>query len=356
MTELFPQAVALDDEIYYPETDGEPMAETDFQRNPLIYAVKALDIHFAQHPDVYVSGNLLIYYIEGNPYKSIAPDVFVVFGIPKYERPIYQTWVEGKGPDVVIEITSKTTRKRDEEEKPPIYRAMGVQEYFQYDPQGEYLTPALQGRRLDAAGNYTPIPAKHQNGRGSVLVLPSQVLDLELHLEEKRLRLYNPATSSYLLSHEEAEQARMLAETQVKAEAEARRLIEEQFKSEAEARSLAEAKYQAEMETRLHESEARLREAEARRLVEEQLKTVDEARRLVEEQFKAEAEARSREAESRRQAEERFKAEAEARMRAEEAQRQAEAKYKAAEEAQRQAEERIKALEAELQRLRQQDT
>jgi hypothetical protein len=169
---------------------------------------------------------------------------------------------------VVIEITSKSTRKRDEEEKPPIYRDMGVQEYFQYDPRGDYLTPALQGRRLDGTGrHYQPIPARSQNGSGHILVLQSQVLDLELHLEEQRLRLFDPASRQYLLAHEEAEQARILAETQVKAEAEARRLVEEQFKSAAEARRLAEAKYQAEMEAR-RQAEERIKalEAELQRL------------------------------------------------------------------------------------------
>ena len=221
MTELITPTTTLDN-VYYPESDGEPMAESDFQRDPLIYAVKALHMHFAQRPDVYVSGNLLIYYIEGNPYKSIAPDVFVVFGVPKYRRPIYKVWEEGKGPDVVIEITSKTTRKRDEEEKPIIYRDLHVQEYFQYDPTGDYLTPPLRGRRLDASNTYHPIPpARTPNGNGSILVLPSQVLDLELHLEGDRLRLFDPASQSYLLSHEEEREIRMQAEARAKA-AEAR--------------------------------------------------------------------------------------------------------------------------------------
>jgi Uma2 family endonuclease len=211
------------------------MAESDFQRDPLIYAVKALHMHFAQRPDVYVSGNLLIYYVEGDPYKSIAPDVFVVFGVPKYRRPIYKVWEEGKGPDVVIEITSKTTRKRDEEEKPIIYRDLHVQEYFQYDPTGDYLTPPLRGRRLDASNTYHPIPsARTPNGNGSILVLPSQVLDLELHLEGDRLRLFDPASQSYLLSHEEEREIRMQAEARAKA-AEARAQTAEAHIEAAEA-------------------------------------------------------------------------------------------------------------------------
>jgi len=251
MTEL--QPVTLE-EIYYPETDGEPMAESDFQRNPLIYAVKALDIYFARQPDVYVSGNLLLYYVEGNPKKAVAPDVFVVFGVPKKLRPIYKVWEEGKGPDVVIEITSKTTRQRDEEDKPTIYRDMGVHEYFQYDPTGDYLRPALRGRRLDASGAYHLIPPMSQNGGSGVLVLPSRVLDLELHLDQGRLRLFDPLSKSYLFSHEEEREARIQWEEKCKVEAEARR-------QEAEARR--------------QEAEARRQEAEARRQAEERIKALE---------------------------------------------------------------------------------
>jgi len=270
MTEPLAQTATLDD-VSYPESDGEPMAESDFQRDPLIYAVKALHMHFEQRPDVYVSGNLLIYYIEGDPYKSIAPDVFVVFGVPKYRRPIYKVWEEGKGPDVVIEITSKTTRKRDEEDKPLIYRDLHVQEYFQYDPTGDYLSPPLRGRRLDASGTYHPIPpARTPNGKGSILVLPSQVLDLELHLEGDRLRLFDPASKSYLLSHEEEREIRM-QEMQARAQAEAR----------AQA---AEARTQEEMRART-QAEARIEAAEAaQQQLEERLKAMEEEMRRLREQ------------------------------------------------------------------------
>ena len=70
-----PSAVAVD----YPSSDGKPMAESDSQRIPLTYAVDRLRHYFRHHPDVYVSGNLLIYYDEDNPGARVAPDVFVVF-------------------------------------------------------------------------------------------------------------------------------------------------------------------------------------------------------------------------------------------------------------------------------------
>ena len=53
--------------VDYPDTDGLPMAESDFQRKPLTYAVEALDIYFQDRPDVYVSGNLFLYYRKETP-------------------------------------------------------------------------------------------------------------------------------------------------------------------------------------------------------------------------------------------------------------------------------------------------
>src|SRR5215831_8651264 len=104
--------------VDYPDTDGLPMAESDFQRKPLTYGVEALDIYFQDRPDVYVSGNLFIYYEEGNPQASIAPDVFVVFGASKRDRASYLLWNEPKAPDFVLEITSRHTRREDQETKP----------------------------------------------------------------------------------------------------------------------------------------------------------------------------------------------------------------------------------------------
>jgi len=67
----------LSSEIEYPDTDGLPMAESDFQRQYLSYAVEVLRIYFKTML-MYVSGNLFIYYEQGNPKAVVAPDVFVV--------------------------------------------------------------------------------------------------------------------------------------------------------------------------------------------------------------------------------------------------------------------------------------
>lgn len=201
------------EDIEYPETDGEPMAESDFQRKPLTYLVESLALHFQNQKQTYVSGNLLIYYEKKNPKASVAPDVFVVFGVPKQDRRTYKIWEEGKSPDVVIEITSRTTRKIDEKKKPKLYRKLGVQEYFQYDPTGDYLQPALRGRMLNEKNRYQKMRAERL--KDGTLSITSHLLELQLHLQADRLRLFDPKSQQYLLTHSEEAKARQLAEKKV---------------------------------------------------------------------------------------------------------------------------------------------
>jgi Uma2 family endonuclease len=69
--------------VDYPETDGQPMTESDATRDYLVYCVEALRNHFQSRRNVYVSGNLFIYYRKGDPKSVISPDVFVIFGVNK---------------------------------------------------------------------------------------------------------------------------------------------------------------------------------------------------------------------------------------------------------------------------------
>jgi Putative restriction endonuclease len=123
----------------------------------------------------------------------------------------------------VIEITARATRERDEGEKPVIYRRLGVQEYFQYDPTGDYLQPALRGRRLDDQGAYRPITASPLLDGG--VSLDSPLLGLALRLEGSQLRLFHPVLGEDLLTHREEALACREAESRIKAlEAELARL------------------------------------------------------------------------------------------------------------------------------------
>ena len=197
-------------DVIYPESDGLPIAESDAARNYLIYGVEALERYFQKDSQVYVSGNLFIYYEQGNPKAVVAPDVFVVFGVEKRKRLSYKTWEEGdKMPDFILEITSKSTASEDRGIKKGLYAYLGVKEYFQYDPTADYLKPCLQGFRL-MEGNYLPILGQLNGDRLSIY---AETLGLELRLEaDGEMRFYDPKTGEKLLSTGEMEQAKIQAE------------------------------------------------------------------------------------------------------------------------------------------------
>lgn len=226
--------IVLRPSIDYPESDGEPMAETDVHINALIYLREALRDHFRDDPQVYVAGNLFLYYEEGDIRQVVAPDVFVVKGVSKGDRRTYKLWEEDdKGPQVVFEVTSRRTRKEDLGPKKGTYEMLGVREYFLFDPLGEYLAPPLVGYRLEEGG--------YRREAGERLV--SEALGLELRVEGSRLWLYDLETGGKLLSPLEAQAAR-------RAEAAARREAEARAEQEATARREAEeelARLRAEM-------------------------------------------------------------------------------------------------------------
>jgi Uma2 family endonuclease len=177
--------------VEYPTSDGKPMAETTVHRDAMMDLIRTLEHFYAGDPMVYVSGNMLMFYEEGNRRKHLAPDVFVTLGIPKRLRHNYLMWEEGKGPDLVIELTSKSTRREDQQKKRDLYRdTLHVREYFLFDPLAEYLKPPLQGYRL-VNGEYLPI--EPVNGR-----LPSDVTGLHLEAAGHSLRLYSLALGRWL--------------------------------------------------------------------------------------------------------------------------------------------------------------
>ena len=227
-------------EIDYPSSDGKPLAENDAQLHAILYAVGALRVRYADRPDVYVSGDLLVYYEEGNRNVSVAPDAFVVFGVEDRLRMSYKAWEEGKGPDFVLEVASPNTWREDTERKPGIYAGLGVSEYFLFDPTGEHLSPRLQGYRL-VDGGYQPLVAVESTDR--TLTMHSEVLDLDLRARGEEMRFHDPATGETLLSYDELHIAHRTAEARAEEEAAARR-------EEAAARRAAEARV-AELEARL---------------------------------------------------------------------------------------------------------
>jgi Uma2 family endonuclease len=191
--------LAQDISTIYPESDGKPMAETDIHRQLLSDLIFTLETFFQNQPDLYVSGNLLIYYVEGDPKKRIAPDIFVARGVEKRQRRIYKLWEEGVAPQVVIELTSRQTWREDLQEKWRLYEQLGVEEYFIFDPEYDYLEDPLVGYRLKD-GKYKVMGARDRR-------LRSKVLGLELVDTGETLRLFDPVSGKFLPSMEESASA-----------------------------------------------------------------------------------------------------------------------------------------------------
>ncbi|HEU0173746.1 MAG TPA: Uma2 family endonuclease [Blastocatellia bacterium] len=184
------------------------MAETDLHRNLILEIVFALSHFFRNDPNVYVSGNLFIYYDKKNPKKNIAPDVFVVRGAPKGDRRVYYLWEEGVAPQIVIEISSQHTFKEDVFKKFHTYEKLAVREYFIFDPTSDYIKDSpLIGFRLEDR-EYVEMELKDDR-------LHSDELGLDLVIAGTALRLFDPLTGKFLLTPDEEAEARMRAEAEV---------------------------------------------------------------------------------------------------------------------------------------------
>ena len=152
-----PYEPALEDDTDYPESDGQPMAETELHRDLMIDSILTLKARFKDIPAVCVSGNMLMYYVPRDARKSVAPDVFVTFGVERKQRRIYKIWEEGKPPDFVLEFSSGSTFKNDLGAKKTLYaEVLGVREYFLYDAERRHLPTPLMGFRL-VGTSYVPI-------------------------------------------------------------------------------------------------------------------------------------------------------------------------------------------------------
>lgn len=219
-------AILAHDEHSLPCTDDQPMPDVRAQEGPLSYSRDAIRRHLRHVRDrVAVDSDLFVYYVgrdrHGQPVRaSVAPDVFVVFGVPDREdRRSYVLWRE---PDAdirfVLEIASESTRLRDHTAKRDVYASLGVRDYFLFDPPGGGRPAALLGLCL-RDGTYQEIAAvEFPDGRRGI---PSAALGLMAHIKDGRLRWFDPAAGVELLTYDESMDRGEAAEARV-AELEAR--------------------------------------------------------------------------------------------------------------------------------------
>lgn len=191
--------------IHYPESDGKPMAETMKHVLVITYLLDVLMAWFKDRADMYVGGNNMIYYAEGFPKLSFAPDVYLIPGLDKTPRHIIKLWEEKSAPSVIFEITSRATWEIDLGDKMELYAQIGVREYFVYDVGHEELDPPLRGFRL-VDGKYERLRS-NEDGE-----LYSEEMNLALQEIDGTLRLVNPQTREVLKNYSENDEALREAE------------------------------------------------------------------------------------------------------------------------------------------------
>ena len=260
------------DDVFYPSSDGKPMAENMWQAEAILNARSDLG---SARPQALVAADILMYPEEGNNRNSIAPDVLVAFGIGTHKRSSYFVWEEGKPPDWILEVASPGTQAEDRGHKRRRYAEIGVPEYWMFDPKGGVYprgTPRLQGLKL-VDGEYHPLEPKVVDGER---VIHSEVLGLDVRVDGELLRFRDPATGKDVRHRDEieadeelaqaaAERAQAVAERAEaaieRAQAETRQ--EAAQRKSAEARAEREAASRAKAEARVAELEAALQRSQA---------------------------------------------------------------------------------------------
>ena len=219
--------------------DPPPEEMTAFDRINYPALPPALASHFG-HPETTIITSELAaaLFLTPNRNETVRyPDLLIAFNVnpqARIARNGYLVPEQGKPPDFVLEVASKSTAADDEGVKRSDYAEMGVLEYWRFDHTGgEFYQAPLAGDRL-LNGEYGAIQIHriddaHYWGH-------SDALNLDLCWENGELRFWDPAGQQYLTTYAEEREAR-LAETQARLAETQARVAETQARIQAEARN-----------------------------------------------------------------------------------------------------------------------
>lgn len=203
-TDTYRPLTAEEARIAYPEQREDDMGETSIHFKLIADFLNILRLFFKDRKDVFLSANLNVYFVEGNPDKWLAPDILVAFGVPSGERTSYKLWEEGRFPQVIIEVASERSWKKDVADKMELYDELGAEEYYILDPKFEFLpAPMLAFRRQ--GGRLIAVPADNDR-------MHSEHLGLDIVRDVSGYRLFDPEAGQFLLTLAESEERRREAE------------------------------------------------------------------------------------------------------------------------------------------------
>lgn len=226
----------IEDEVkYYYDfhpTEEDLTGETSFHADLVNYLLDVLRWLF--HGRLYAIYDNLNFYQTADPKEyPLAPDIAVITGIAHHPVRSWRVGKSGPAPQVVFEIASEETWKKDLLEKPGKYASMGVQEYFAYDPNEPLLlrnaNQRLSGWQLDP--NRRSMREMRPRPDGS---LWSPSLDSWLVPDGAWLRLYDSAGQLRLTRAEFADHRAIAAEEQAEIEAQRARTAMQQARALAE--------------------------------------------------------------------------------------------------------------------------
>ncbi len=199
--------------IFYPESDGMPLPDGEYQSPLFRKIVGTLENHLRDRPGAWVNGNTFLYYEEGNPRRFVSPDCYVVFGVDVdsiLRFNTYRLWEVGKPPDFVLEIGSPTTKDVDLREKRELYARLGIGEYWRFDGTGgDFYQEPLAGEYLEE-GEYRRFELRRESG--GMVWGHSPALNLDLCWSGGHLLFYDPDSGDWLLDYEAMQSALQSAE------------------------------------------------------------------------------------------------------------------------------------------------
>lgn len=189
--------------------------------------------HFAKQQDTLVRAPCVVAYDPQNLNRRVEPDLLVAYGVdpaPILRRNGYIIWEVGKPPDLVMEVASETTHRRDTGFKRDLYASLGISEYWRVDPTGgDFYGYPMAGDQL-VDGEYQAILL--DQGIDGMIWGYSPTLDLcpcwnpawDWDVDdETHLRFFDRKTGRYLCDIS-------LVEDQLAAEQQARRDAEERIR------------------------------------------------------------------------------------------------------------------------------
>ncbi|OWK46907.1 Uma2 family endonuclease [Fimbriiglobus ruber] len=196
-----------------PYEDGEPM-DTFWHLRAMNLLIECIEQHFQGRKDFFVGGNMFMYFSPKMVFNRDfrGPDFFYVNGAAHDKsRPSWVVWEEeGKFPNVIVELTSPTTKKVDLTTKKTLYaQTFRTPEYYCYDPDGSQLV----GWRL-YDGNYEPIEPEGGRLWSSELELYLGPWESEFQTRTEVWLRFFDASGNVILTFDEAAKQRIEVEKQ----------------------------------------------------------------------------------------------------------------------------------------------